>query len=1066
MSSPRIHIDDTFGAAFVGVIVAAVLHGVSCAQAWYYFTHQNDKWLVKTLVSFVMLFDTIHQVLISHTVYTYLVSNYNNQEQLKYLVWSVLVEVLFNGFTAFLVQSFLARRVWQLSGRNIWLTGLVAFLVLSEFGCVLAFAALSLRFTTYEQLGTLKELSITVNALGAAGDVVIAFALCVLLHRSRTGFQRSDSMINKLIIFAVNTGVLTSLCAIASLISASPRLIAVAPDTFLYIAFFFCLGRLYSNSLLATLNARKMIRAASGGIQSTSDHNNISFREIPATKSLKSIARLNKARHISTLAPFHDFQFATDVEPSTQSQQMDDITDALEMEIMSAIADEEKQSGSSNMSLDSTSKSAHARPFVAELRPMRTQLTAPTPNTLIATVYGHCKDSAAQTHYGTVDNHDDEHVVPIFCIDVALLRPHGINTHSTATQSQQILPCSMSDYVPRFALPDDAQLDPSTILHPRPEVPLSTCPTCNTTGHMSSLRHCEGTGKRLENYGRWYQLCYNPTCRGTFHWHNPETPLEHIPLSVQLRFAQRQSAEEAASASADGLPCSNGDCLKATGQVPRRANKSCIRQHCKQCCSAKGGCDAPGHRGATAPVAMPAQNSAKKATAPSPSIARTYARPLSESYARAYGDIYRKRQGINEGHEVAEQASIELARLVRAVLFIKPNGSPQRLNLSSLHARTLVILSDERAFMTIMPDSEFIYTYDNGSGNWVGQDIRSPIAVGPHGSILLRSPALAEEDCLGLDEEIYLFSTGKTSQSLPAKATNSESPRVAGVSAVPKHTPSAATTIVKQFPVGLYTCDFVQGMVILDQAVGDEQIKAAFAKAFPRYRFVRATVYANRKTFRNLQQTHADLLQTYVNLGRTKEGLWASFRAAITSLPSLVASSESTASMNTTELVPPITEDPNSPNYTIRTVRIEHFHYADGIIASSYTPENDSLNAIMQLPAIKTGYGKSIYYVHTSYNGQQVEFAFKILRTALAQQVANDLAVATWQEALRLYECRLLAESFHERAVELDISVFLFTILPAYFVVSGRMVCVGQCKGNLKMADSASLAEGESKDNE
>lgn len=56
------------------------------------------------------------------------------------------------------------------------------------------------------------------------------------------------------------------------------------------------------------------------------------------------------------------------------------------------------------------SKSAHARPFVAELRPMRTQLTAPTPNTLIATVYGHCKDSAAQTHYGTVDNHDDEHV--------------------------------------------------------------------------------------------------------------------------------------------------------------------------------------------------------------------------------------------------------------------------------------------------------------------------------------------------------------------------------------------------------------------------------------------------------------------------------------------------------------------------------------------------------------------------------------------------------------------------------------------------------------------------------
>ncbi|KAF7431151.1 hypothetical protein PC9H_006871 [Pleurotus ostreatus] len=300
MSSPRIHIDDTFGAAFVGVIVAAVLATV------------YDLFIAYLSSLFVVLGCMVYRVLkpgtisrikttsgslrrlhilqqfTSSVVYTYLVSNYNNQEQLKYLVWSVLVEVLFNGFTAFLVQSTAGLAA------NVWLTGLVAFLVLSEFGCVLAFAALSLRFTTYEQLATLKELSITVNALGAAGDVVIAFALCVLLHRSRTGFQRSDSMINKLIIFAVNTGVLTSLCAIASLISAS------------------------------------LASSCPSGIRPT--QTNISIM-IDTTK-----------------------EFATDVEPSTQSQQMDDITDALEMEIMSTIADEEKQSGSSNMSLDSTSK--------------------------------------------------------------------------------------------------------------------------------------------------------------------------------------------------------------------------------------------------------------------------------------------------------------------------------------------------------------------------------------------------------------------------------------------------------------------------------------------------------------------------------------------------------------------------------------------------------------------------------------------------------------------------------------------------------------------------------------
>ena len=35
-----------------------------------------------------------------------------------------------------------------------------------------------------------QRLSITVNALAAAGDVLIAGILCTLLHKSRTGFQR------------------------------------------------------------------------------------------------------------------------------------------------------------------------------------------------------------------------------------------------------------------------------------------------------------------------------------------------------------------------------------------------------------------------------------------------------------------------------------------------------------------------------------------------------------------------------------------------------------------------------------------------------------------------------------------------------------------------------------------------------------------------------------------------------------------------------------------------------------------------------------------------------------
>ncbi|KAJ7584711.1 hypothetical protein C8J56DRAFT_1054190 [Mycena floridula] len=256
-----------FGAAFIGVIVGACLHGVSCVQAWYYFTHHHDRWPLRLLVAAVFIFDTIHQILISHCLYVYLVSNFSNPAGLGVIVWSLLVEVIFNGLTALLVQSFLTLRVWRIGNKNFWIVSVIFSIVLAEFCCVILYAGIAItQDQTFVELGKLKAISITVNGLAAAGDVIIAAALSFFLHTSRTGFRRSDTMINKLIVFAVNTGFLTSLCAIASLIS-----IITAPNTFLYISFFFIIGRLYSNSLLASLNARKMIRTASEGVNTTSD---------------------------------------------------------------------------------------------------------------------------------------------------------------------------------------------------------------------------------------------------------------------------------------------------------------------------------------------------------------------------------------------------------------------------------------------------------------------------------------------------------------------------------------------------------------------------------------------------------------------------------------------------------------------------------------------------------------------------------------------------------------------------------------------------------------------------
>ncbi|KAL7282081.1 hypothetical protein ACG7TL_003550 [Trametes sanguinea] len=277
-------LDATMGPLLIGVILAAVMYGVSCSQMYYYYTrYQRDPWHIKLLVTAVWTTDSIHQALISHSVYWYLITEYGNPVALTLLSKTIIIEVFFNvrvyrpvraKVSVFATPdadsadadarnllppiSFFAARVYKLSGKKVYLVIPVALLIAGEFAVAMAYSIKALYFKTFVDLVQIKGLSISINAFAAAGDVCIAAILCTILHNSRTGFNKSNTLINKLMVFAVNTGLLTSVCACLSLIT-----ILALPNTFVYICFFFLVGRLYSNSLMATLNARKSLRDAS-----------------------------------------------------------------------------------------------------------------------------------------------------------------------------------------------------------------------------------------------------------------------------------------------------------------------------------------------------------------------------------------------------------------------------------------------------------------------------------------------------------------------------------------------------------------------------------------------------------------------------------------------------------------------------------------------------------------------------------------------------------------------------------------------------------------------------------
>ncbi|KAL5520653.1 hypothetical protein ACEPAF_2654 [Sanghuangporus sanghuang] len=76
-----------------------------------------------------------------------------------------------------------------------------------------------------------------------------------LLWNSRPGVKRTDTIVNRLIAYAIGSGLVTALWVIVALIAAQ-----VKPHSFVYLLVDLVLPKLYFNSVLASLNARSALR--------------------------------------------------------------------------------------------------------------------------------------------------------------------------------------------------------------------------------------------------------------------------------------------------------------------------------------------------------------------------------------------------------------------------------------------------------------------------------------------------------------------------------------------------------------------------------------------------------------------------------------------------------------------------------------------------------------------------------------------------------------------------------------------------------------------------------------
>ncbi|KAJ3902885.1 hypothetical protein F5879DRAFT_962197 [Lentinula edodes] len=266
------NIDNTLGALFIGLILSAVLNGVTLSQTWFYFSAQQQRehsdalWLKATVVAVVIL-DFLHQLFTSHWMYDYCVTNFGNSAALDVLPWSYYGMAYPTGVVTVIVQSFYVWRVWKLSN-NVIIAGAIWSLSLAQFGAFLYYVARVFGVPNASDLSlVLGNYAILVNAIGATCDIVIACAMVFYLRQSRTSIKRTNHLLRSITVFTVTTGIVSSVCAIMVLSMA-----AAYPGTNIELTFYFMLTRLYANSFLATLNVRDHLRELGhGGIITTSN---------------------------------------------------------------------------------------------------------------------------------------------------------------------------------------------------------------------------------------------------------------------------------------------------------------------------------------------------------------------------------------------------------------------------------------------------------------------------------------------------------------------------------------------------------------------------------------------------------------------------------------------------------------------------------------------------------------------------------------------------------------------------------------------------------------------------
>ncbi|KAF8234338.1 hypothetical protein L208DRAFT_1458373 [Tricholoma matsutake] len=243
------------GPILLGNFIGYALYGILIVQIFLY--HQRflkDPLWIRILVRVLFFFDTIITMLSTVAAWNTLASGWGNPDTLTPLDWPYWPMPLFSALVASCVHIFFCWRIWKLKKWRVIPVGIAAVSILA---CGMAgYCGIHGRVLGMLTLGTLKPYLAVWLGGSVIADVMITSSMIFILFQAmvKASITRTASTVQKLMTLTIETAMATTIAALLDLI-----LFFVFPGTNMHFLPFLFLAKLYSNTLLATLNARAFI---------------------------------------------------------------------------------------------------------------------------------------------------------------------------------------------------------------------------------------------------------------------------------------------------------------------------------------------------------------------------------------------------------------------------------------------------------------------------------------------------------------------------------------------------------------------------------------------------------------------------------------------------------------------------------------------------------------------------------------------------------------------------------------------------------------------------------------